>query len=108
MSDVDTDEVTASFGATVIARSSRTILLEGNHYFPVSDVDMRCLSRTRLKTICPWKGVASYYTIATDGQASKNAAWTYLHPSPLARKIKHHIAFAAGVQVHPVGPPVSV
>lgn len=41
MNDVDTDEVTASFGATVIARSTRTVFLEGNHYFPVSDVDMR-------------------------------------------------------------------
>lgn len=104
---VDTGEVTASCGATVIARSSRTIFLEGNHYFPISDIDMRYLSRTRLKTVCPWKGVASYYTVSTGDGASKNAAWIYLHPSPLARKIKNHIAFAGGVRVHPVGPPVS-
>lgn len=107
MSDVDTAEVTASLGSTVIARSSRTIFLEGNHYFPVSDVDMHYLSRTRKKTLCPWKGVASYYTVSTDAEGSKNAAWTYLHPSPLARKIKGHVAFAGGIRVYPVGPPVS-
>jgi uncharacterized protein (DUF427 family) len=30
---------------------------------------------------------------------NKNAAWYYPHPSPLARKIKNHVAFWNGVEV---------
>ena len=30
---------------------------------------------------------------------NKNAAWYYPHPSPLARKIRNHVAFWNGVQV---------
>ncbi|MGN6412521.1 DUF427 domain-containing protein [Flexivirga sp.] len=106
MGENDTGEVTASLGSTVIAHSCRTVFLEGNHNFPISDIDMDCLSRTRLKTVCPWKGVASYYTVSNGEETSKNAAWIYLHPSPLARKIKDHVAFAGSVRVYPAGPPV--
>ena len=49
--------------------------------------------------MCPWKGLAQYYTIRAGGQVNKNAAWYYPHPSPLARKIKNHVAFWSGVQV---------
>ncbi len=30
------------------------------------------------------------------------AAWTYRHPSPLARRIKNHVAFWNGVEVRAV------
>jgi hypothetical protein len=32
-------------------------------------------------------------------QENKNAAWYYPHPSPLARKIRNHVAFWNGVEV---------
>ena len=62
-----------------------------------------------MKSLCPWKGVASYYTVEVDGARDTNAAWTYRHPSPLARRIKNHIAFWGDVvvvrgQAGPSGP----
>ena len=39
---------------------------------------------------------ASYYTVVVDGQANPDAACYYPHPSPLARRIKDHVAFWNG------------
>jgi len=75
------------------------VLLEGNVYFPPDDVRHEYLARTRAWSVCPWKGLARYYTVRAVGAENKNAAWYYPHPSPLARKIKNHVAFWHGVQV---------
>ena len=91
--------VEAVFQGRVIARSEDTVVIEGNHYFPPGAVDEQYLHRSRMKTLCPWKGIASYYTVAVDGTADRNAAWTYRRPTPLARSIKDHIAFWGTVTV---------
>ena len=83
----------AIFNGQVIARSDATVVVEGNHYFPPEAVQPEFLQRTWMKSLCPWKGVASYYTVEVDGVRDTNAAWTYRHPWPLARRIKNHIAF---------------
>lgn len=89
----------ARFNGQVIARSDETIVVEGNHYFPRDDVEDQHLRRSRAKSLCPWKGVASYFTVEVDGVRDPNAAWTYRHPSPLARRIKNHVAFWGRVQI---------
>jgi uncharacterized protein (DUF427 family) len=91
--------VEAVFNGQVVARSEKTVLLEGNHYFPPEAVVQRYLRRSRAKSLCPWKGIAAYYTVDVDGEQAPNAAWTYRHPSPLARRIKNHVAFWGGVDV---------
>jgi uncharacterized protein (DUF427 family) len=91
--------VEAIFNGQVIGASERTIVVEGNHYFPPEDLNQEMLRRTRAKSLCPWKGIASYYTVEVDGVTDRNAAWTYRHPSPLARRIKNHVAFWGQVQV---------
>jgi hypothetical protein len=55
------------------------------------------------KSLCPWKGLASYYTVTAGDEVNPDAAWYYPHPSPLARRIKNHVAFWRGVRVegHP-------
>ena len=73
--------------------------LEGNGYFPPESVRWDHLHATRMRSLCSWKGVASYYTVRVDGGEDRNAAWTYRHPSPLARRIKNHVAFWNGVEV---------
>ncbi len=83
----------------VLAESDDTIYLEGNHYFPPDSVDDRYLQRSALRTLCPWKGIASYYTIEAGGRESRNAAWTYRHPYPWIRKIRGHVAFWDGVEI---------
>ena len=89
----------ATWNGVVLAETSRPVLLEGNVYFPPEDVRRECLVRTRAWSLCPWKGLARYYSVQAGGQVNKNAAWYYPHPSPLARKIKNHVAFWNGVQV---------
>ena len=91
--------VEAIFKGRVIARSDRTVVVEHNHYFPPQDVRMEFLRRSRAKSLCPWKGIASYYSVEADGARDRHAAWTYRHPSPLARRIKNHIAFWHTVRI---------
>ncbi len=89
----------ATWKGTVLAESEETIYLEGNHYFPPEGVDFSYLEKSAMRTLCPWKGVAGYYTIEIDGERTRNAAWTYRHPIPWIRRIRGHVAFWGGVEV---------
>jgi uncharacterized protein (DUF427 family) len=93
----------AVFNGQVIARSDATVVVEGNHYFPAETVQDEFLTRSRMKSVCPWKGIASYYTVEVGGVRDANAGWTYRHPSPLARRIKNHVAFWGDVRVVQTG-----
>lgn len=90
--------IEAVFNGQVVAHSDSTVVVDGNHYFPPEAVQRQFLHRSRTRSLCPWKGVASYYTVEVDGVRDRNAAWTYRHPSPLARRIKNHVAFGHGVR----------
>lgn len=89
----------AVWNGVVLAETDRPVSLEGNVYFPPEAVRREHLTKSRMITLCPWKGIAHYYTITAGGGVSKNAAWYYPHPSPLARKIKNHVAFWGDVRV---------
>lgn len=86
----------------MIAESARTVRVEGNHYFPIDDVDRSYLRSSTTHTRCPWKGTASYYTIAVDGELLSDGAWYYPKPSPAAGQIAGHVAFWRGVKVERV------
>jgi uncharacterized protein (DUF427 family) len=91
----------AIWKGTTIARSDDTVVVEGNHYFPRGSVDATVLRTSHMKSLCPWKGLASYYHVEIGGERSANAAWTYRHPYPWIGKIKDRIAFWHGVEVVP-------
>ena len=90
----------ATLGGQTIASSDDTVVVEGNHYFPIDDVNTERLVQTRRRTLCPWKGMATYWTVVADGVTAEHGAWTYLRPSPFARRIRGRVAFWNGVQVH--------
>jgi uncharacterized protein (DUF427 family) len=94
-----TGPVQAIWKGTMLAESDRTIVVEGNHYFPPDDLNHEYLEASNRHSICPWKGVASYYDVVANGERNSAAAWYYPHPSPLARKVKDHVAFWHGVEV---------
>ena len=101
----------AVLGDTVLAESDRAPIVEGNVYFPPDAVAWQHLQPTRTRSLCPWKGIASYFTVSVPvpgGQQpeDRNAAWTYRRPSPLARRIKGHVAFWGAVRVEQVDPVV--
>lgn len=89
----------AVWNGAVLAEAPQTVHLEGNHYFPATSLARQYFTESTGKSLCLWKGMARYYTITVDGRINRNAAWYYPHPSPLARRIKNHVAFWNGVQV---------
>ena len=94
--------VTASWNGKEIARSDRTVVVEGNHYFPREDVDPGVLNPSATTSGCPWKGTASYHSIAVDGATNPDAAWYYPEPKQAAEEIRDRIAFWKGVEVSEV------
>ncbi|MEU8619476.1 DUF427 domain-containing protein [Streptomyces sp. NPDC048623] len=89
----------AVWNGRVIAEAPRTVIVEGNHYFPPESLDRQYVRASRSRSLCFWKGVAHYYSLEVDGRTNPNAAWYYPKPSPLARRIKDHVAFWQGVRV---------
>jgi uncharacterized protein (DUF427 family) len=83
----------------IIAESDQTIIIENNHYFPAESVKKEYLQPTDTHTTCPWKGLASYYTLNVDGMQNKDAAWYYPEPKAAAAEIKNYVAFWKGVKV---------
>jgi uncharacterized protein (DUF427 family) len=91
--------VEAVWNGAVLAFSDRTVVVEGNHYFPREDVNHDYLEPSARHSMCFWKGRASYCDAVVDGERNRAAAWYYPSPSPAARKIKDHVAFWHGVKV---------
>lgn len=83
----------------VIAESDKTVVIEGNHYFPIETIKTDYFKESDTHTTCPWKGIASYYSLEVDGQINKDAAWYYPKTSELAKSIEGKVAFWKGVQV---------
>jgi len=89
----------ATYDGVVIAESNETIVVEGNYYFPVDSVKKEFLRESGMRTLCPWKGEASYYNIEVHGKLLKNAAWYYPDPGWLAKKVKDRVAFDDPIEV---------
>jgi uncharacterized protein (DUF427 family) len=89
----------ATWNGTVIADSDKTVVVEGNHYFPPESVRTQCLKPSTTTSRCPWKGLANYYSLLVDGKTNEDAAWYYAEPSDAASAIKGYVAFWKGVDV---------
>lgn len=83
----------------ILAESNATVVVEGNHYFPLASVRREYLKPSDTHTECPWKGTASYYTVEVNGERNPDAAWYYPEPRAAARQIKDYVAFWKGVRV---------
>ena len=84
---------------TLIAESPDTVVVDGNHYFPESSLKREFVTFSNHKTMCPWKGQASYYSLMVNGELNTDAAWYYADPKPEAANIKGRVAFWKGVNV---------
>lgn len=83
----------------VIAESDKTVVVEGNHYFPTDSVNKEFLKDSSTNTVCHWKGTASYYSLDVDGKENADAVWFYPDPKYAAKGLKDRVAFWKGVQV---------
>lgn len=89
----------AIWNGTVVAESNDTVVVEGNHYFPAESLRKDCILPGNAKTMCSWKGQASYYTLFVNGEANPDAIWTYPDPKDAAGKIRGRVAFWKGVTI---------
>ncbi len=94
-----TTTASARLGAQPLASSPDVVFVEGNAYFPLASVAPDVLRPSRTTSVCPWKGVASYYDVHVDEQVIPDGAWIYRHPLPLARRVKGRVAFWRGIEV---------
>jgi uncharacterized protein (DUF427 family) len=89
----------AVFGDEILAQSDDTKVVEGNHYFPPESVRTELFLDSPTRTVCFWKGTASYLSLVTDDGQVPDIAWVYEDPSRLARKIVGHVAFGPRVRI---------
>jgi uncharacterized protein (DUF427 family) len=89
----------AIWEGAVLAESSRTVEVEGNQYFPYDAIKPEYFKPSVTHSTCPWKGIASYYTVEVNGKQNPDAAWYYPDPKSAAKQIKDHVAFWRGVKV---------
>jgi len=91
--------IRATWNGAVLAESDRTVVVEGNHYFPAEDVRAEYFEPSDTQTVCPWKGTASYRTVVVDGKRNEDASWYYPEPKDAAKEILDRTAFWKGVEV---------
>lgn len=89
----------AIWNQQVIAESDQTIVVEGNHYFPVDSIRKEYLQKSDHTSVCSWKGTSSYYHIVVDDERNQDAAWYYPTPKDAAKNIQDYVAFWKGVEI---------
>lgn len=92
--------VVVRVGDQVVADTTAALTLQEStypavQYIPLADVDPAVITPTDTHTYCPYKGEASYYTLATPDGPSVDTIWTYPTPYPAVAQIADHVAFYA-------------
>jgi uncharacterized protein (DUF427 family) len=84
-------------GIILAETKNPTILFETSlplrFYIPMEDVQMKVLEKTSSKTICPYKGAASYWSVSVAGKIYRNLVWTYQEPFLESKKIEGLLCF---------------
>ena len=89
----------AVWNGAVIAQSDDTVLVEGNHYFPDTALNRDLITFSNHKSMCAWKGQASYYSVMVNGDVNVDAVWYYPSPKPEAEMVRGRVAFWKGVKI---------
>jgi len=63
------------------------------YYFPPEDIRMDLMTPTETHTTCPYKGLASYWSIKVGDREVKDVVWSYQDPLPGREDIKGYLAF---------------
>jgi uncharacterized protein (DUF427 family) len=90
--------VRVTLGGQVIAESTHALRLQEASYplvfyIPRADARMDLFTKTSNASHCPYKGDASYYSVAAGGKTAENAVWSYETPFPAMAEIKEYLAF---------------
>jgi uncharacterized protein (DUF427 family) len=87
-----------TIGGVVVAETDRAKLLTETGlaprvYVPSADVRPDALARAEKRTICPYKGEATYWHVSVNGTRGENAAWSYESPLAEALRVQGHVCF---------------
>jgi uncharacterized protein (DUF427 family) len=90
--------VVVSHGGEVLADSRRAMALYETSlptrwYLPRDDVRLDLLEASTTRTVCAYKGEASYYSLASG--AAADVAWYYPDPLHDAARVRDHVCFYA-------------
>lgn len=92
------DRVRVRLAGVTIAESDAALVLTEAAYPPVfyvprGDVKEEFLRPSARTSHCPYKGEASYFSLAVGGTERPDAVWSYLDPYPAVALIAGHLAF---------------
>jgi uncharacterized protein (DUF427 family) len=89
----------AVWNDVILAESDDVVTLGDYVYFPMDSLKKEYFDQSKSKSLCLWKGKASYFSVTVNGRTNEDCAWHYPKPSFLARKIKNRVAFWGDVQI---------
>ena len=92
------DHIRVLVGDHCLADSRRPLkVTETRHrpvwYLPLEDLDAAAIEPTDHQTYCPFKGHASYWTVALPGTRLENSIWAYRTPYTECEPLRDHVAF---------------
>jgi uncharacterized protein (DUF427 family) len=93
-----TAHVEVRLDGELLASTDHPVLLDETgyptrYYLPSEDVRMDLLRPTTLRTTCPFKGEASYWSADIGGQTYDGIVWSYETPIPSVADITGLLAF---------------
>ena len=62
----------ATWNGATLAESDDTVVVEGNHYFPEASLKREYTSFSNHKSMCAWKGKASYLSLIVKGEMNES------------------------------------
>lgn len=90
--------VRVEIDGVTVADTKRPFLLFETHlptryYIPQEDINMALLAPTDSRTVCPYKGIASYWSAKVGQTEHKDIVWGYPDPIAETPKIKYLLSF---------------
>ncbi|MDT0304739.1 DUF427 domain-containing protein [Streptomonospora wellingtoniae] len=90
--------VQVAFGDVEIARSARPKVLSetglpNRYYLPPNDVRRDLLVPSSTRTLCPYKGRATYWTLRLGEREVPDVAWSYATPLKDGLDVRDHLCF---------------
>ena len=82
---------------TLVATTNAVEVTETKHrpvwYVPLGELDQGMLTKTETQTFCPFKGYASYWSVAGDDGVIEDAVWAYEDPYDECLDITNYASF---------------